>query len=224
MKQKSLFMVVDGPSASGKNTLIQQVLEDLDKLGIKALSIEETKEKDYDRKKILAAKERGDKAVVRAIIDERKKLYKIKVIPQLTSGVLVVANRGEPTTLAYQTIKSHLTMEDIWNMHRQQQISIPDLVVLTNCNVEEAIRRENLRRKPFAEEGKNSLSGRFSFNRKQIHTNYKILKDFLEKKGIYVIYLNTDIMNVPEESQRIIDFIKNKLNYVHEAERSKLFT
>lgn len=216
MKQKGLLVVIDGPSASGKDTIIKQVFEDLDKLGIKALPIEETKEKNYDRQKILAAKEHGNKTVARAIINERKKLYQTKIIPQLESGALVIANRGEPTTLAYQTINNHLTMEDIWNMHRQQQIPIPDLVVLTNCSVEEAARREKLRKAFSEEKSKNWMSGKFTSARKEIHANYEIVKDFLEKKGIVVIYLKTDAMDLGEESREIVNFIKNNINCLHE--------
>ena len=56
MKKGAGFIVVDGPSASGKDSIIEQVLKDLKTLGIKSVSLEETKEKDYDRKKILMAK------------------------------------------------------------------------------------------------------------------------------------------------------------------------
>lgn len=225
MKKKGLFIVIDGPSASGKDSIIKQILKDLTGLKIKVLPIEETKEENYDREKILEAKGNGDREITRVIIDERKKLYQTKVIPQLMSGTLVIANRGEPTTLAYQTINQELTMESIWNIHRQEEIPISDLVVLTNCSVEEAIRREKLRRKSSEKENKKLLSGKFTphhngagftSRRQEIHANYEILKDFLEKKGISVIYLRTDTMNIAEESQRIVDFIKNKLDYSHE--------
>ena len=216
MRKQGLFIVVDGPSASGKDTIISQVLKDLDKLGLKAISIEETKEKDYDRAKILATKKLGDHEVARAIINERKKLYETKVIPQLISGNLVIANRGEPTTLVYQTLKNKLTMEHAWRMHRAKDIPLPNLIVIANCSVQEAIRREKLRKESLEEKDKSSMSGKFTSARKQIHANYEMVKDFLEKKGLWVIYLNTDKMNVTEESQRIVSFLKNKINYLHE--------
>ncbi len=216
MRKKGLFIVVDGPSASGKDSIIGQILKDLDTLNIKAVSIEETKEENYDRKKILLAKKFGDKKVAEAIIEERNKLYSIKVIPQLQAGNLVIANRGEPTTLAYQTLKNKLTMEDAWIMHRAKDIPLPNLIVITNCSVEEAIRREKLRKKSIEEKDKNFMSGKFTSARKQIHANYKNVKNFLGKKGLSVIYLDTDTMDVPEESQEIVNFIKNNINYSHE--------
>lgn len=215
MRKKGLFIVVDGPSASGKDSIIRQVLKDLKKLNIKAISIEETKEKEYDGKKILLVKERGDKEVAKAIIEERKKLYVAKVIPQLQIGTFVIANRGEPTTLAYQTIKNELIMENIWNMHRQQNILLPDLAVLTNCSVEEAIRRESLRKLSSEEKDKKFMSGKFTQadfeKRKQIHTNYEKVRSFLKKKGLFVIYLNADTMAIPEKSRIIVTYIGKRL-------------
>jgi thymidylate kinase len=216
MSKKGLLIVIDGPSASGKNTIIKQLFIDLDKLNIKALLIEEAKEKDYDKEKILKARGEGDRQTAKTIIEERKKLYKTLIIPQLTLGTLIIANRGEPSTLGYQTINQELTMENVWNMHRQQQIPLPDLVVIANCNVKEAIHREKSREQILAEKNKNWLSGKFTSVRKEIHDNYVVLKNFLEKKGLAVIYLNTDTMTLSEESRMILNFIKNKINYLHE--------
>lgn len=225
--KKGLFIIVDGPSASGKDSIINQVLKDLKTLRIKSVSIEETKEEKYDRKRILLAQKSGDKKVAKTIISERKKLYLEKVIPQLSKGTIVLANRGEPSTLSYQTL-NELTMKDAWNIHRKQNIPLPDLVVITNCTVLEALRREGLRKPSFEEKDKGFLSGKFTPHhngagftslekRKRIHANYKKTMDFLKKNGLPVIYLDTDSMNVPEESKKIVSFIKNKINYVHFA-------
>lgn len=215
--KKGLFIIVDGPSASGKDSIITQVLKDLKTLKINAIPIEETKEKNYDRKGILLAKKHGDKELAKIIISERKKLYLEKVIPQLSKGFIVIANRGEPSTLSYQTL-NELTMEDVWNLHRTQDIPLPDLVVITNCSVLEAIRREGLRKTSLEEKDKGFLSGKFTSleKRKRIHANYKKARDFLKKKAVPVIYLDTDKMNVPRESKRIVKFIKNNINYVYE--------
>ena len=217
--KKGLFIVVDGPSASGKDSIIKQILKDLKELNLKAISIEETKEKNYDRKRILLAKKRGDKEVAKTIINERKKLYLEKVMPQLSKGAIVIANRGEPSTLSYQTLKGELTMKDAWNMHRKQNIPLPNLVVITNCTVLEALRREGLRKPSFEEKDKSFLSGKFTLHsekenmekRRHIHENYEKVKNFLKIKGLPVIYFNTDNMNVPQESENIVNFIRKNL-------------
>jgi len=223
--KKGLFIIVDGPSASGKDSIIKQILKDLNNLRLKSTSIEETKEKKYDRKKIMLAKRRGDKAVAKTIIIERKKLYRELVVPQISKGVIVIANRGEPSTLSYQTLKGELTMQNAWDMHREQNIPLPDLAVITNCSIQEAIRREKLRKPSHEEKARNFLSGKFTPHqsgarftnlekRQRIHSNYKKTKDFLKKKGLSVIYLDTDKMDVSGESRKIVNFIKNKIKYV----------
>ena len=135
----------------------------------------------------------------------------------------MIANRGEPSTLSYQTL-NELTANDVWALHRRENLTLPSLVVITNCSVEEAIRREGLRKISFEEKDKSFLSGKFTPHhngagftslekRKLIHANYKKAKDFLKKNGLPVIYLDTDSMNVPEESKKIVSFIKNDLRY-----------
>lgn len=215
MINKGLFIIVDGPSGSGKDSIISEVQKKLNKLNIKTIAIEETKEKSYDGQKILAAKKYGDRKVAEAIINERQKLYQIKVMPQLLTNHFVIANRGESTTLGYQTLKNEISMEAVWNMHRNKNIPLPDLVVITNCSVKEAMRRESLRELSSEEKDKKFMSGKFTKDnyekRKQIHNSYEKVRNFLEKKGLFVIYLNADTMAVPEESRLIVNYIEKKL-------------
>ena len=216
MRNKGLFVVVDGPSSSGKDSIIKQVLKDLKNLNIKAVSIEETKEKNYNRKRILSSKKQRDKKLAESILKERKKIYLERVLPFLAKGVIVIANRGEPTTLAYQTLRDEISMEAIWKMHRVKNIPLPDLVIIANCSVEEAIRRESQRELSDEEKDKKFMSGKFTDNnyakRKQIHASYEKVKNFLEDKGLIVIYLNIDTMEVAGESEIIVECIEKKLN------------
>lgn len=219
MSGKGLLIVIDGPSGSGKDSVVKQVIKDLRKLNIGAISIQETKEKDYNREKILAAKGFGDKKTAEAIIRERRKIYQAKILPKLLDGKLVIANRGEPTTLTYQTLGKEMVMDDLWKMHRNANIPPPDLAIILTCSANEALRRESLKKTSSNIENKNSLSGAFTQNlkrRKQIHTNYEKTKNFLEKKGLFVIYLQNDALDVREESKIILNYLKNKLDYQHE--------
>jgi len=219
MRRKGLLIVVDGPSASGKDSVIQRALKDLRKLAIKIVSIHETKEKDYDREKILSVKELGDKKTADAIIDERKKIYQTKIIPQLLAGKFIVANRGEPSTLAYQTLKQEITMEEVWEMHRNAGVPLPDLAIILNCGVKEAIRRESFKKLSNEDKKGKSMGGKFTKSlaeREQVHGNYEKVKDFLKRKGLSVIYLQNDALHVQEESEIILNYLKNKINYSYE--------
>lgn len=214
---KSFFIVVDGPSASGKDSIIRQLTTDLKKINTDVITLEETKDPTYDREKILAAKTQGDKAVSEAIIHEREKLYQSKVVPHLAEKVIIIANRGEPSTLAYQTVKQEISMEDVWRLHRANNVVLPDLFVITNCSAEESLRREKARGESPEEKDKKFLSGKFTIanedgleKRRKIHEQYEKVKEFLETKGVAVIYLYTDHMNVPEESEKILESL-NKL-------------
>ncbi len=210
--KNGFFIIIDGPSGSGKDTIIKQVLKDLGKLGIKAITIEETKEKNYGREKILAAKLRGNREVAKTIINERKKLYQTKVIPYLSTSKLIIANRGESTTLGYQTIENEISMDEVWNMHRKQKIPLPNLVIIINCSVEEALRRESLKKPSSEEEDERFMSGKFTKNdRELINENYKKVKSFLEKKGVSVIYLDTTNITILQTSQKIVNSIKNSV-------------
>lgn len=210
-----MFIIVDGPSASGKDSIIKQLVLDLTTADRHVIAFEETKETTYDRKKILDAKKHGDTAVAQAIIAERKKLYLQKVTPYLEPKTIIIANRGEPSTLAYQTAKNEISMEDVWQMHRNHGITLPDLVVITNCSPEEAARREKARGDSVHEKDSTSLSGKFTLSlenslekRRKIHKQYEMVVDFLTKKGIHVLYINTDTMNIIQESNAILEVVK----------------
>lgn len=208
---KALFVVIDGPSGSGKDSVVKNLTEDLNKINIKAFTIEETKEKTYNREKILQAVKIGDKKTAESIISERKKLYSAIVAPKLLKGICVIANRGEPSTLAYQTLKQQITQEDVWTMHRNADILLPDLIVILNCEPQEALRRQKLRQS-LAEKDKKFLSGKFSSRRQHVHVNYTRLKNFLKNKGLAVLYLKNDKITIDKQSEIIIKKIKELNN------------
>ena len=227
-RNRGYLIVVDGPSGSGKNTLIDALTQKLLELGISAIQISE-EELDDKREEILIARDRGkssggsgDKEMAEALIDHRCDIYRKTVEPSLIKGNILIANRGESATLAYQTARGEMTMTDVWNQHREKGVPTPDLVVITTCSAETSLKREEADRKVSAvrresESGK-GLSGKVSTEigtnesdklqrREMIYKQFEITKVFLEGKGINVLYLNTENMSVLEEIHEVLRFL-----------------
>lgn len=209
----SSFIVFDGPSGTGKGTLISLVEERLTSLGLDTLVFaEETA--DENRAEILEARDRGkatggtgDREMVGVLVRHRQQLYETIVAPAILSGRTVLADRGEPATLAYQTVKKELAMEEVWKMHRQQTIRLPDAVILTLCSPETALLREEQdlavnQQRRLMESGK-GLSGKVSSDpgadrevklrsRRAIHFQYAVVTQFLEEKDVSVLTIDTE--------------------------------
>lgn len=219
------FLVVDGPSGSGKDSLVEALTSRLKSCRILVSEMNE-EELDDRRREILEARERGksrggtgDREMAEVLIVHRVGLYERFVEPYLRSGRLVLANRGEPTTLAYQTARGELTMSQVWGMHRARSVRIPDLVVLTRCSAQTAIMREKRDRasSPTREkrEGGRGLSGKVTQEagadeaeklrrRKLIHTQFGRAERFMREKGVRVLRLNTERLTVPQEVEMVL--------------------
>lgn len=222
------FIVFDGPSGTGKGTLIPLVETALKSYGLNpSIFVEE--EADKNRAEILEARNRGksaggagDREMAEILVRHRQELYEKIVVPALLDGQIVLADRGEPATLAYQTVKGELTMNEVWGMHRNQQIRLPDSVVLTLCSPETALHREKQDRtastlRQQIESGK-GLSGKVSSDpaadretklksRRAIHSNYEVAAKFLSDKGIPVLTLDTERMTPDEELSQVVGFL-----------------
>lgn len=222
------FIVFDGPSGTGKGTLITLVEAGLKNFGLDPLIfVEETADK--NRAEILEARKRGqaagrtgDSEMAGVLVNHRQQLYETIVAPAILSGKKVLADRGEPATLAYQTVKKELAMEEVWKMHRRKNIRPPDAVVLTLCSPETALLREeqdlaaNQSRQQM-ESGK-GLSGKVSSDpgadrevklrsRRAIHFQYAVVAQFLEEKNVPVLTIDTEQMAPSEELSKVLGFL-----------------
>lgn len=224
----SHFIVFDGPSGTGKGTLIPLVKTDLKSRGFNPfIFVEEGADK--NRTEILEARNRrkqaggtGDREMAEVLVLHRSTLYQQFVSPAIFDGKIVLADRGEPATLAYQTAKGELTMDEVWRMHREQKIRLPDAVVLTLCLPETALYREEQDRtastlRQQMESGK-GLSGKVSSDpeadrqtklksRAVIHSQYEIAAQFLSDKGVPVLTLDTERMVPEEELSQVLGFL-----------------
>lgn len=220
-----LLIVIDGPSGSGKDTLIARLAKTLQSKGISPLILEE-ESLDNKRGEVLLARDQGkesggtgDKEMAEVLTQHRAELYSQLALPRLEEGGLVIANRGEPATLAYQTARGEITMEEVWGKHRRLNIPIPDLVVITTCSVETSLKREEvdrsvstLRNEREAAEG---LSGKVSneiggnekdkrLRRELIMRQYESAGKFLESQGVRVVFLDTESLTVDEEVSSVL--------------------
>lgn len=224
----SSFIVFDGPSGTGKGTLIPLVENDLKNRGFNPIIFVE-EEADKNRTEILEARNRGkqaggtgDREMAEILVRHRQELYEKIVAPALLDNQIVLADRGEPATLAYQTVKKELAMEEVWKMHRQRNIRPPEAVVLTLCSPETALLREeqdlaaNQSRQQM-ESGK-GLSGKVSSDpgadrevklrsRRAIHFQYAVVTQFLDEKDVPVLTINTEQMTPSEELSQVLGFL-----------------
>ena len=219
-----MFLIFDGPSGTGKDTLIRLIKTQL------PCSVLSEEELDPRRGEILAAraaaKQRrgsGDLEMAQVLIAHRAEIYKQHLYPVLQDGRIVIANRGEPATLVYQTARKELSMQQVWQMHRQARIIVPNLVVILTCSVEIALARDEndrltsvIRREA---EGGRRLSGQVShepgadlaevLRRKEaIHAGYEQVEVFLKRKGVDVLRLDTEKLTPEMEASRVLEALQ----------------
>jgi thymidylate kinase len=222
------FVVVDGPSGSGKDSLIRELGHRLQNLGVRLFQLSE-EDLDPNRQEILDVRERakkagrsGDLEMATVLVRHRADIYNEYAVQRMNEGEMVLANRGEPATLAYQTGRGELTMDDVWRMHRELNIAAPNLVVVTTCKPQTAITREGSDRASSQIRGEREtgrgLSGKVTnetnastaeklHRRELIHKQYDMVSRFLEVKGVPVINLNTEEMTISDEVSTVLGYL-----------------
>jgi len=222
------LVIVDGPSGSGKDTLLSALAGKAIVEGRETRYISE-EDLDRNRHKILEARQRGkekggtgDREMADELTKHRAEIYKEYVDPLISSGKIVLGNRGEAATLAYQTARGELSMNDVWKMHRKLGVRKPDFVVITVCNPETSIKREEFDRNATAtrneREKGSGLSGKVTAEqgltkeeeidrRRAIFGQYLETANFLKERGVNVLVLNTEAFAVDQEVQAVKNFV-----------------
>ena len=129
--------------------------------------------------------------------------------------MVICANRGLPATLAYQTAGGDLSMDDVWRMHEVARILKPGLAIIVLCDPYVAWQRTQSDKmdpssnRKAVESGK-GLSGKITTSagddprdairkHERIHDQYMKAADYLWKKRIKVIVLDSERLSVAAE-------------------------
>lgn len=235
MSKHSIFVVCDGPSGSGKDSLIKALIVELERLGLNC-SILSEEDLDPNRAEILLARKAGialggtgDIQMSKALVEHRALIYSKYLLPMLKNNICVLGNRGLPATLAYQTARNEITMEEVWKLHIEAGIYVPDLVILTKCKPKTAVSREESDNQTqentdrVKRESGKGLSGKVTNEsgvdpfaatkrRELIHNQFKKTVSFLSEKGVALLVLNTDMLSVGTEVKRSLKTILKMCN------------
>jgi thymidylate kinase len=218
----SIFVVCDGPSGSGKDSLLKALAMELARLDHNCFVLSE--EDLLAKKAGIASGGTGDILMSTKLVEHRALIYSKHLLPKLNGSVCILANRGLPATLAYQTARNELTMDKVWAMHLNANVIAPDLVILTKCKPETAVSREEKDRqnrdnssRVQRESGK-GLSGKVTNEpgadlatalkrRKLVHEQFEKAANFLVEKGITVLVLDTETLTVAVEVKKCLKAI-----------------
>lgn len=216
--KKYNLVIIDGPSGTGKDTLLKSIADSLEARRGHFLHLSED-ELDPNRDAIKKARDEGkqkggtgDLEMATVITTHRAQIYK-QILTPLNNNVYpttVLANRGVPATLAYQTLRKEITMSKVWNDHQRHCIPVPDLVVITNCRPETAQKREDSRNTvsqglsgSVTKEAGSSASEVFR-RRQALHQNFRRVAEFLRGKSLPVIELDTEYLTLKEETDIVL--------------------
>jgi thymidylate kinase len=213
-KREGQLVLIDGPSGSGKDTLINNLFLTLKDRGLSVKVIVE-EEEDSERYLIIKARETarlegrsGDVEMAQLLIDHRARIFSKTIVPALEDFDVVLLNRGETSTLAYQTARGELTIDEVYQRHRKKGIRLPDMVVILNCFPETAVSRieaEAGAMRVEREQG-SGLSGKVTErmeHRRRIHQRYREVANFLRGRT-RVLSIENDFISVTEETELVL--------------------
>jgi len=171
-EQRGFLIAIEGIDGSGKTTQSKLLLDALSKKGFKTLLSHEPTEGKFGEeiRKKLRCNDVSPEEAYELFVKDRKEHVKNKIKPALNSGKIVIVDRYFISTIAYQGAAG-IPINKIIKDHKQFA-PFPDLVVILDLPVEEAIKRLSNKRK-------DSFENNIDFLRKvrEIYLNMKkILK------------------------------------------------
>lgn len=150
MKKKGYLITFEGAEGSGKSTQIRYAVQFLRKKGCPVIFLREpggTKTSEAIRKVLLDKrfKEMRPETELLLYLAARSQLVREKILPALKKRKIVVLDRYEDSTLAYQGFGGGLSIKTILEMSRFARGScIPDLTFLLDVETRQGLKRSGL--------------------------------------------------------------------------------
>lgn len=194
MKQKGLFVTVDGPNGVGKSTIVHHVATELARLGFNTIETQEPTKSDLGLlARRLESKYHGHTYACLIAADRYYHLVK-EVNPALSDNRIVISARYVESSLVLQRF-DNVDLEFIWGIN--SKINVPDLSVILTAPPE--ILEQRLAQR-------DSLS-RFesSMNRQKELDYYLEAAEFLAERGFNILTLD----NSTDLSENVISIVKS---------------
>lgn len=150
-KKKGFFVTFEGPEGSGKSTQIKRLESYLKRKGHKTLLLREpggTHVSEAIRHILLDTKSKGMSPEVELLLylAARGQIVREKILPALKKGKVVICDRFEDSTVAYQGYGRGLSLDFIQSAsHWVRGKLVPDLTILLDLSPEDGFKRTGRR-------------------------------------------------------------------------------
>ncbi len=142
-----MYIIVDGPDYSGKTTLVAALAERLRADGYEVEQVREpggTPLAEELRAKVLAGETEGSPdCELFMFLAARADLFTRRVLPALESGKIVLGDRGNPSTFAYQCRDD--VSRDLFKRYKRIAMPLSPMYIFLEISYDEYERRKKLR-------------------------------------------------------------------------------
>lgn len=219
MKKKGIFITFEGGEGCGKSTAIEHISGKLKGEGISHLITMEpggTKAGKKIRKILLSPDSRGMSPETELLLycASRSEHVREVIKPALQSGQIVICDRFDDATIAYQGYGRGLKISEVKNINDFACDNLkPDLTILFDINPEEGLKRAAARND---RDGKWD-EGRFEKEKMQFHE--KVRKGYLriaenEKRRVKVIDASVKLSEMLSSVWREIEMFLGKKGFL----------